>query len=151
MLTETVDGVCLPGMMSADLAITRQGRGCVAGALRGALLQVRRALAGNGRRGTRRGVGNTGLLDSRQPPSTRCPCVGATRGGRSCTPAHTGGGYRARPQPICSAQPRGLLDSAPLTSEVPGPVRGRQAEGQARKEAACTCDPFEASSFCWSL
>src|SRR5262245_66076451 len=26
MLTETVDGVCLPGMMSADLAITQQGR-----------------------------------------------------------------------------------------------------------------------------
>jgi len=29
MLTETVDGVCLPGMMSADLTITQQGRGCV--------------------------------------------------------------------------------------------------------------------------
>ena len=29
MLTETVDGVCLPGMISPDLTIAQQGRGSV--------------------------------------------------------------------------------------------------------------------------
>jgi len=67
MLTETVDGVCLLGMMGADLAITNI-RGCVAISPRAVLVD-----AMNYGRSTR---------PPTLPAASRATCIAASRAGR---------------------------------------------------------------------